>query len=32
MLEFEVDTPSRILIKTSNVMEYTKSNIQNIEA
>ena len=32
LLCFEVDKPSKILIKTSNAAEYIESNIQNIEA
>ena len=32
LLDFEVDKPSKILIKTSNVAEYIESDIQNIDA
>ena len=32
MLGSEVNTPSKILIKTSNTVEYIKYDIQNIEA
>ena len=32
MLGFEVHKPSKILIKTSNVMEHIESDVQNIEA
>ena len=32
MLESKVDKPSKILIKTSNVVEYIKSDIQNNKA
>ena len=32
LLCFEVDKPSKILIKILNVVEYIESNIQNIEA
>ena len=31
MLGFEVDKPSKILIKTSNTIEYIESDIQNYE-
>ena len=32
LLDFEVDKPSKILIKTSNVAEYIESDSQNIDA
>ena len=32
VLSFEVDKPFIFSIKTTNVVKYTKSNIQNIEA
>ena len=32
LLGSKVNKPSKILIKTSNVVEYLESNIQNIEA
>ena len=32
LLVSKVDKPSKILIKTSNAMEYIESEIQNVEA